>query len=251
MHARRSAFARAFTLIELLVVVAIITTLVGILLPALGKARDAARSAACLTSLRSLAQASHLYAQDYDGVTPASTHSAFADRRQPWVFALSPYLGDDGLSAQSAPQAWRGYTERLCRCGFDPRKGQTPEGERDGFLLYNGSYGLNAYFELTRDESAGIMRAPVRTMDDAERPSRTVLFAEVGPIGRGIVDDHADHLMAHFWSLHASPPELAATRHGRTCGYAFLDGHAADLMFEDTFDPDHGVDLWNPIPIRK
>ncbi|MFI4881199.1 MAG: type II secretion system protein [Phycisphaerales bacterium JB064] len=249
MHARRGASARAFTLIELLVVVAIIAVLVGILLPALGKGRDAARSAGCLASLRSLAQATHLYAQDYHGIPPASTHSAFADRRQPWAYALAPYLGADGLSAQSASGAWRAFTESTCRCGFDPRRGQTPDGERDGYLLYNGSYGLNAYFELTRTESAGVMRAPLRTMDDAAMSSRTVLFGEVGPIGTGAIDDHADHVMAHFWTLYASPPEVASTRHGRTCGYAFLDGHAADLLFEETFDPDRGIDLWNPLPL--
>jgi prepilin-type N-terminal cleavage/methylation domain-containing protein/prepilin-type processing-associated H-X9-DG protein len=251
MHARRGASARAFTLIELLVVIAIIAVLVGILLPALGKGRDAARSAGCLTSLRSLAQATHLYALDYAGATPASTHSAFADGRQPWAFALAPYLGADGLCAQSASSTWRAFTERACRCGFDPRKGQTPQGERDGALLYNGSYGLNVYFELTAGESAGVMRAQLRTMDDAANPSRTVLFGEIGPIGKGAVDDHADHVMAHFWTLYAAPPEVATTRHGRTCGYAFLDGHAADLPFEDTFDPTRGIDLWNPLPLTN
>jgi prepilin-type N-terminal cleavage/methylation domain-containing protein/prepilin-type processing-associated H-X9-DG protein len=242
---------RAFTLIELLVVIAIIAMLIGILLPALGKARDAGRSAACLANLRSLAQATHLYAQDYEGRAPASTHSAFAEGRRPWAFALAPYLDADGLSAQSASSVWRAYTERACRCGFDPRKHQTPASEHDGYLLYNGSYGLNAYFELTAGESAGVMRAPQRTMDDAASFSRIILFGEVGPIGQGDVDDHTDHVMAHFWTMYASPPEVATTRHGRTCGYAFLDGHAADMPFEDTFDPDRGIDLWNPLPLPK
>jgi len=83
-----------------------------------------------------------------------------------------------------------------------------------------------------------------------------VLFAEVGPIepesgSSGTIDDHADHLMAHFWRLYAAPPEVAATRHGQTCGYAFLDGHAADLPFHETFDPDRGIDHWNPRPRRE
>lgn len=237
---------RGFTLVELLVVVAVIGSLVGILLPALASARNAARSTVCLTSLRTLGQATHLYALEYAGKPPASTHSAFADRRQPWAFALAPYLDADGLSARSASVVWRSYCERVCRCPHDVRRGQTPAGERDGFLLYNGSYGLNVYFELTAAEASGVMNAPVRALDLVPSPSRTVLFGEVGPMGVGDIDAHADHLMAHFWSLYASPPEVAKTRHGRTCGHAFVDGHAADLEFVSTFDPALGIDLWNP-----
>ncbi|MGD1917100.1 MAG: type II secretion system protein [Phycisphaerales bacterium] len=249
MHARRGASVRAFTLIELLVVIAIVTVLIGILLPALGRAQDVARSAACLSSMRSLAQATHLYAQDYAGRMPASTHSAFADRRQPWAFALAPYLGDDGLKGQSDAARWRNYMERSCRCGFDPRRGETPQGERDGYLLFNGSYGLNVYFELTRGEVGSTGPAPVRAIGLLPNPSKTVLFGEVGPGSEGEpagLADHADHVMAHFWTLYSAPSEVATTRHGSTCGYAFADGHAADLPFQDTFDPDRGIDLWNP-----
>ena len=57
----------AFTLIELLVVISIISVLMAILLPSLGRAREQARRTACMANLRSIGQGIYLYAHDNDG----------------------------------------------------------------------------------------------------------------------------------------------------------------------------------------
>jgi len=62
---------RAFTLIELLVVMVIIAILVGLLLPALGRAREEARKTQCRSNLRQIGLAMMLYAGDNRGWYPA------------------------------------------------------------------------------------------------------------------------------------------------------------------------------------
>lgn len=89
---------RGFTLIELLVVVAIIAILIGILLPAMGKARESARRGACASNVRQLAYTMNLYAADSES----------------W-FPVVPALGGEG--GASAPPTTRDIPQSFLFAG--------------------------------------------------------------------------------------------------------------------------------------
>ena len=59
-----------FTLIELLVVISIVALLIGMLLPALKKAKETARRAHCLSNLRQILNGLHVYANEAEGYFP-------------------------------------------------------------------------------------------------------------------------------------------------------------------------------------
>jgi competence protein ComGC len=96
--------SRAFTIIELLVVIGVITLLVAILLPMIGRSREVANRVQCAANLRNLGAAAHLFASRNNGWFPMSYRLPSGSYPYRWPNVISR---DDRLAATAAQ--WQTY----------------------------------------------------------------------------------------------------------------------------------------------
>jgi prepilin-type processing-associated H-X9-DG protein len=206
----------------LLVVIAIIAVLAALLLPALARAKESARSIQCLSQMRQLGMAVQMYADENSEEFPRSQHSAFTHGQLTWGRALAPQLGGDTMT-------WTNLLLGVYRCPTDRRT--------------NGwSYGLNVYFELGPDDDYEGKPQTWRRVGTVPHPAATVLFAENASA--------ADHIMPNFWTASQDAVDVASRRHGRAANYTFVDGHAGAWEFKSIYEPARQIDQWNPASAR-
>ena len=209
-----------FTLIELLVVISIIALLIGILLPALGAARNTARSAVCLSNVRQLTIGAVSFAVDHKQHIQATSesdiikaYSQFADKNEfrtdpgrtakDWASALIPYLGGSSQETflNADPQVANIFT-----CPSDPDMDLADPGHDFTLNLGPGnkriSYGVNvdvasipdssgnfglinfgAQVGVVKPDGAGGFTTSASlggNLDRVKDPSATMLYADCG-----------------------------------------------------------------------
>ena len=191
-----------FTLIELLVVIAIIAILAAMLLPALSKAREKARSASCLNNLKQIGTHSLIYADDND--------SRFAPVRPSGTGTLGYWelLTSLGYWNLPNPQASEAHNKQLLyRCP----SGMTNPGDRD-------TYGIRCNLSGSDETSIVLMRV--------NNPSNALFVADSSKDSAMHMIDQLDGGLRWGDGLDSEGPTLQE-RHGNQLNAWFMDGHAA------------------------
>ncbi|MGH7170495.1 MAG: DUF1559 domain-containing protein [Gemmataceae bacterium] len=188
-----------FTLLELLVVLAIVAVLMGLLLPAVQRARDAATRIKCANNLHQIGLAAHQY-HDLMGSLPPGMSSPIVPnqlyRFASWLTMLLPYLEQGNLwnatvaayqqsrsPYKNPPHIGLATVMPIFACPADPRSAQVQFAPRDKFNValtcYLGVEGQDLYSKdglLFRDSAirfADITDGLSNTLLAGERPAST------------------------------------------------------------------------------
>jgi len=220
----------AFTLVELLSVIAIIGVLAGLLLPAIGRVRESARSGQCASNLRQIGAAFNLYAADNRGLYPAITKAITS----PAPASANPAGGN--WQMEIAPYVFRDQTATdFKKTGASTNVGHCPSydllfSDLSKNVMGTGGYGMNVNVATGDSASPDIH---IRYLASRiVRPAKSILVGDSSDYYIGVSTQSP-------WQPVSDPNQPdgyrtgAPKRHSDAANYLYCDGHVSRLSPDD------------------